>query len=104
MPDQMQPPSDGKTRELIAITVTFVSLLAVIILTFVTIRTSDRASDTARQVLATVLPLIGTWVGTVLAFYFSKENFEAAARSVADLAKHVSPQQKLQSVTVQEKM
>ena len=29
---------------------------------------------------STILALIGTWVGTVLAFYFGKQNFEAAAR------------------------
>ena len=32
-------------------------------------------------ILTAVLPVIGTWVGTVLAFYFARENFEAAARA-----------------------
>ncbi len=104
MPDDPTPRADGKTREFLAITVTLASLLAVTILAVATIRTTGAQSDTAKQVLATVLPLIGAWVGTVLAFYFSKQNFEAAARSVADLAKQVTPQQKLQAATVLEKM
>lgn len=39
-------------------------------------------TDTSRELLFAVLPLLGTWVGTVLAFYFSKDNFEAASESV----------------------
>ncbi len=29
-----------------------------------------------------LLPIWGTWVGTVLAFYFGKSNFDAASKSV----------------------
>lgn len=34
----------------------------------------------AKDILTLLLPVVGTWIGTVLAFYFSRENFEAAAR------------------------
>jgi hypothetical protein len=99
--------NDGRTREFLAILTVIVSLLSVAILAYVAIRfstgTKDPA-DTANRIMGTVLPLIGTWVGTVLAFYFSKENFEAATRSVTDLAKHISPQEKLQAVPVRDKM
>jgi hypothetical protein len=37
-------------------------------------------SDAAKQILTILLPVVGTWVGTVLAFYFGRENFEAGAR------------------------
>jgi hypothetical protein len=43
-------------------------------------------ADQAQTVMSTVLPVIGTWVGTVLAFYFARENFEAAARASAQMA------------------
>lgn len=43
------------------------------------------------QVFGLLLPLIGTWVGTILAFYFSKENFESASRAQAEVLKGVSP-------------
>lgn len=33
-------------------------------------------------VYSVILPLIGTWMGTILAYYFSKDNFEAANKSV----------------------
>jgi hypothetical protein len=31
------------------------------------------------NVFSVLLPLLGTWVGTVLAYYFSRQNFENAA-------------------------
>lgn len=34
-------------------------------------------------VFSTVLPVVATWVGTVLAFYFGSENFRQAAQSNA---------------------
>ena len=56
------------------------------------------------QVLTTVLPLIGTWVGTVMAYYFSRENFEAASHSAAELVKQLTPQEKLRSTPARDKM
>lgn len=104
MPDDNQPPSDGKTREFLAITVSVLSLLMAFGLAINAMRVNKENADQANRVLATLLPLIGTWVGTVLAFYFTKANFESAARSVADMAKQVSSQDKLKSASVQSKM
>ena len=42
------------------------------------------ARDSAQQIFNALIPLFGTWVGTVLAFYFARENFEAAAKSTQD--------------------
>jgi len=36
-------------------------------------------AETAKYILGTLLPVVGTWIGTVLAFYFGKENYRAAA-------------------------
>ena len=33
--------------------------------------------DIAKYLFATILPVVAGWVGTVLAFYYGKENFEA---------------------------
>ncbi|MEV0357750.1 hypothetical protein AB0H71_17005 [Nocardia sp. NPDC050697] len=45
----------------------------------------DRARA-SQLVFSSVLPLFGTWVGTVLAFYFARENFEAATRSTLSIS------------------
>lgn len=57
-----------------------------------------------KYVVATILPLLATWVGTVLAFYFSRENFAAATQSVTELAKTVSGAEKLKGIPVKDKM
>jgi hypothetical protein len=55
--------------------------------------------DISKYVLGVLLPVIGAWVGTVLAFYFGQVNFEAASRSAANLVRQLSPREKLQAET-----
>ncbi len=37
------------------------------------------------KLLTVLLPVIGTWVGTVLAFYFARENLQAASTSALEM-------------------
>ena len=60
-------------------------------------------SDTATWVLAAVLPVLGTWVGTILAYYFAKENFESASRSFTETAERLTAMERLKAVMVKEK-
>jgi hypothetical protein len=103
MPDSNSAPvSDWKsTRFWLALLVTLVSIASVSILAYVIIR-EDK--EKAQGVLNSVLPLLGTWVGTILAYYFSKENFEAATKSVTAIASQLTSDQKLQSIPVKSKM
>jgi|694.fasta_scaffold56142_2 predicted transcriptional regulator len=39
-----------------------------------------------------LLPLISTWIGTLLAFYFGRENFEAASKSYDHLINKLTPE------------
>ncbi len=96
-------PTDNKVREFLALTVSLVSLAGVIALGIAVIW-KDQQNGPAKDVLTIVLPLFGTWVGTVLAFYFSKENFESAARSVSNMAKEISAKGNLKSIGVRDKM
>jgi hypothetical protein len=57
----------------------------------------DQFFDMAKYVLGVLLPVIGAWVGTVLAFYFGQVNFEAASKSAANLVRQLSPREKLQA-------
>lgn len=41
--------------------------------------------EMTRLVFASVVPLFGTWVGTVLAFYFARDNLQAATDSTVRL-------------------
>jgi hypothetical protein len=56
----------------------------------------------AQLLLSALLPLFGTWVGTILAFYYSKENYEAASQGTLDVVRTVA--QRLSSTPVTAKM
>lgn len=58
----------------------------------------------AEQVFQSTLPLFGTWVGTVLAFYFSRQNFESASDSLNRVVHQLTPEQRLRSVAVRQVM
>jgi hypothetical protein len=93
----------GRHVTYFALTITAVLGLAAIV---VSLRVADAEKQFAyvKDVLTIVLPLIGTWVGTVLAFYFSRENFVAAAQQTADLVRQLTPGERLQSIAVTEAM
>lgn len=51
-----------------------------------------------QYVFGALLPLWGTWIGTVLAYYYSKDNFESANRNVQQLVDKITSEKKLESV------
>jgi CBS domain-containing protein len=60
--------------------------------------------DSADTVFTAIVGLVGAWIGTILAFYFSKDNFEAASKATQDLVVQLTGEQRLQAVTVEEAM
>lgn len=52
----------------------------------------------------TLIPLWATWIGTVLAFYFGKANFEAGSKSFQDVLKAQSPDDKIAQKAVKNVM
>jgi cytochrome b561 len=79
------------------------AFLGILILGYVVL-SADHSSDTTKYVFAAILPLLGTWVGTVLAHYFQKESLVAANQSISDLAKTVGNAGKLASLPVKDFM
>ncbi|MEM9144698.1 MAG: hypothetical protein AAGC57_00770 [Pseudomonadota bacterium] len=59
--------------------------------------------DALQTLLTAYLPLLGTWVGTVLAFYFSRDNFKVAADATQKLVQSVA-EERLQGLKVANKM
>ncbi len=76
------------SREKIAILITAVSIvgitfLSLMVIIFAWIQEDKKLSlQTIQLVFSSILPLFGTWVGTVMAFYFSRENFGSATESI----------------------
>lgn len=54
--------------------------------------TAESLQDNTLGVFHALLPVLGTWVGTVLAFYFSRENFVTAAATTQKLVGQLSDQ------------
>lgn len=82
----------GLLRNQLAMTVLTVSGGAVVLLAIVVVWRGD--ADTAMQVFNTTLPVFSSWVGTILAFYFGRENFEAANARVKSLIDRLSPEER----------
>ena len=50
--------------------------------------------ENAILIVNIVLPVISSWVGTILAFYFGKENFEAANQQIQELVQQLTPEER----------
>jgi len=106
--DHTAQPNTGTTaREKIAMIVLLSSIIGMVILalTVIVLACLGKNSTAAKDVFNSLLPVFGTWVGTLLAFYFTKDNFEAATKSVTNMASRMTlADQKLQQIPVKEKM
>jgi len=70
-----------------ALTITALAIIAIL-----------KQPDETMTIFNIVLPVMASWVGTILAFYFGKENFESANKSVRDMIERISPEQREQSL------
>src|SRR5947208_1838203 len=77
--------TDTETRTKLARLIVILSICGVVAISGVAILAADNRSATSQLVFTAVLPLLGTWVGTVLAFYFARENLAAATDSALAL-------------------
>ncbi len=79
----------GSVLSLVAVTITFLSI--------------GGDKDSAELAFSMLVPMLGTWIGTVIAYYFSRENFEAASQSMSSIVARVT-EQKLRSIMVSDVM
>jgi len=98
---------EARSRRWLTFFVVLVSVLGVVGLGLAALlakSSTEPLFDRIKYVSATILPLLASWVGTILAFYFSKENLAAATQSVTELSKTLSSLDKLKSFPVSQKM
>jgi len=69
------------------------SLAVITILALVVIFQSND-SKTTMNVFNMILPVAASWIGTILAFYFGKQNFESANKQVREMMQQTSPEQR----------
>jgi hypothetical protein len=90
---------------MVAIVVLGITILAIAGYNSATTKTAESSREfieTAKYIFAAVVPVVAAWVGTVMAFYFGKENYRAAAESVSQIAKQLTSQEKLGQTRAQE--
>jgi len=92
MPVSGDPAPKGTTvtRDALAFWVLALSTGTLAILAAVAIFNSP---DNSMTILNMVLPVTASWVGTVLAYYFGRENFEAANRQMQQVVDRLTPQE-----------
>ncbi|MEP3836926.1 MAG: hypothetical protein ABJM36_04735 [Algibacter sp.] len=77
-------------RDWLGIIVIVISIIALVYVGAVIISKGD--NDDYQLVYSSLLPLVGTWVGVVLAFYFGKENYEAASNRFEKIIDKLTPE------------
>ena len=87
---QVDAPSQAGTAK--ARTVLAVTTVVITVVGFATLATVVVVQDSsnAMTVFNILVPVFASWVGTVLAFYFGRDNFEAANREVRELVTTVT--------------
>lgn len=99
-----QPPELGEIAKLV-LSISGIGILgiAAVALGGAYLSGTAQFKDTSQLVFNSLLPLLGTWVGTVLAYYFSRKNFESASQSVERMVT-LTTEQKLGQLLVQKEM
>lgn len=106
MANQQTPKKGGQVKDYLAIGITIVSIVGVVALSITVMMVAEAGdkSTAANMVLAATFPLLGSWVGTILAYYFSRDNFEAATRNVRAMTQPAAVRSALRDLPVKENM
>ncbi|NAS30673.1 hypothetical protein GTQ40_06795 [Flavobacteriaceae bacterium R38] len=81
---------EAANRNRLATIIIWLTFSAIIILAILYYQSSSEA-DTMKEIFTTLIPLFATWVGTVLAFYFGKENFDIATKRYNKIIDKLNP-------------
>ncbi len=99
-----QPPELAEIAKwVLGISGVAILLVASVALVAAFLTNAQQFAQTSQLVFNSLLPLLGTWVGTVLAYYFSRKNFESASHSVERMVT-LTTEQKLGQLSVEQEM
>lgn len=77
-------------NSVMVIAAVLMSILVIGLLVASAAQSNEAFLETSKLLLAAILPVVSAWVGTILAFYYSKENYLAASQGTLDAVKAVS--------------
>ena len=93
-----------RTKSALGLYIAIWGMVAVTILALGAIYYSADKTVSISSTLNSVLPVIATWVGTVIAFYFGKESYEVAANKTIESFSSANPVERLRSISVKDCM
>jgi hypothetical protein len=99
----MPTQSDTKARIWIAVGIVSLSVAGIVGLAIVSMLEATDKAAMSQLIFTAVLPLLGTWVGTVLAFYFARDNLQAATQSTLALQGRAETGTPVADVMIKEK-
>ena len=79
------------------ITITITLLSSIVTLCVICVALGQKKFE---FIASSLFPLIGTWMGAIIAYYFAKENFDAAANQYNKVIDKLTPEQQLSSISV----
>lgn len=99
--EKKRPPFN--TKNVIAVGIL---LIVAFVTGFITIRALSCADTMAGldYISKTVLPLAGTWMGALIAYYFAKDNFDATNKQINKVIDTLTPEKALAGKKVKDEM
>ena len=91
----VQVVEEPQTRNWLAFMVFFVAAGGILAASIIAIVSTNDFKDKI-QIFNIIVPVFSTWVGTILAYYFAKDNLDSANRNVQQLLTRLTPEQRLQ--------
>lgn len=96
--------SEEDLRHFVAKSVLISAIWGLVVVAGLAILMPTAKATSAKDILTLLLPVFGTWVGTLLAYYFGKDNYESGARNSEKMARAVGGLEKLRSIAASTKM
>lgn len=93
---------NNATRHALGLIVIFLSISAMMAVALIAIY-NDK-SETAENIFNQILPVVAAWVGTILAYFFGRENFEAATKKYGEVIDKINPNRLAAHVSIEQIM
>ncbi len=91
------------TKNVIAVGILLIVAFVTGIITIRALSCTDTESG-LDYISKTVLPLVGTWMGALIAYYFAKDNFDATSKQINKVIDTLTPEKQLAGKKVKDEM
>jgi hypothetical protein len=91
------------SRDRIAMIITIPVIAATVLIAFISMYIAE-PKESLDYIGKSLVPLWGTWIGAVIAFYFGKVNLDAATQSYKDVITNLTSEEKIAHIFVKDVM